>query len=82
MMTVTSFPAWAASASALDDGGVAAGAVQRLLDGQHLRIVGRLFDEIHDRAKTLEGMVQEDVARAQCRKDIAAHPQAARERWV
>ena len=38
MMTVTSLPACAASDQCADDRRVAAGAVQRLLDGEHLRV--------------------------------------------
>ncbi len=34
-----------------DDRARTAGAIQRLLDGQHLRIVGRAVDEVHDGAE-------------------------------
>ena len=58
-----------------DDGGIAAGAIQGLLDGEHLRIARRLLDEIRDRPEALERMVQEHVPGAQRGEQIAAHPQ-------
>jgi hypothetical protein len=60
------------------DGGVVADAIQGLLDGQYLRIAGRLLDEISDRSKTLKRMMQEHIAGAQHRKNIAAHFQSVR----
>ena len=65
MMTVTSLPACAASVERADDGGIAAGAVQGLLDGQHVRIARRLFDEVGDRPEALKRVLQEHVAGAQ-----------------
>ena len=41
---------------------IAAGAVERLLDGQHPGIVGRLGDELDHRIERLVGMVEQDVA--------------------
>ncbi len=40
---------------------VAAGAVERLLDRQHLGIVGGALDELHHRAERLVGVVDQDV---------------------
>ena len=53
----------------LDEGAVAARAVQRLLDGEHLGILGRFLDEADDGIERLVRMVQEDVAR----RDRRAH---------
>ena len=41
---------------------IAAGAIQRLLDGQHALVVGRRLDEIDDVAERLVGMMDQDVA--------------------
>ena len=38
------------------------GAVQRLLDGQHVGVGGGLADEVDHRGERLEGVVQKDVA--------------------
>ena len=56
----------------IDDGRVGAGAVQRLLDGQHLRIGGRQAQEIQHRRETLEGMVQQHIAFAQLLEQVVA----------
>ena len=56
-----------------DNGGVAAGAIQRLLDGEDLRITGGLLDEIHDRTESLKRVMQQHIAGAQGCKDIATH---------
>ena len=61
-----------------DDGGIAAGAVQGLLDGQHLGVAGRLLDEIRDRTETLERVMQKDIAGAQRGEDVRSHPQPLR----
>jgi len=70
----------------VDDGGIAAGAIQGLLDGQHLGIARRLPDEIRDRAETLKRVVQEHVSGPQGGEQIAARAQplgnARRERGV
>ena len=47
-----------------DDGGIAARAVERLLDGQHALIIGGGLDEVDDMAERLIGMVQQDILRA------------------
>ena len=44
-----------------DDRASAAGAVERLLDRQHLGVLGGPLDEVHHRAERLEGMVDQDV---------------------
>ncbi|MGC4113208.1 MAG: hypothetical protein QM765_00720 [Myxococcales bacterium] len=44
-----------------DDRRVGAGAVQRLLDGQHVRVVGGGLDELHHRPEGLVGQVDDDV---------------------
>ena len=55
----------------VDDRRVAArGAVQRLLDREHVRIDGRLTHELHDRIERLVRVVQEHVAFADHREDI------------
>jgi len=59
----------------VDDGGIAAGAIQGLLDGEHLRVAGRLFDEIRNRPEALERVVQEHVPGPQRGEEIAAHAQ-------
>ena len=61
-----------------DDGGIAAGPVQRLLDGEHLRIARRLLDEIRDRPESLERVVQQHIAGAQRGEQIAAAAQPLR----
>ena len=44
-----------------DDRAVAAGAVEGLLDRQHVRVVGRLFDQADDRLEALVRMDQQHV---------------------
>ena len=60
---------------------VGAGAVERLLDREHVRIVGRLGDELDDVLERLVGMVQQDVAladdRGRCRRTPAAAARSA-----
>ena len=53
------------------DGRVAAGAVERLLDSQHTRIVGRTRHEIHDRVERFVGMMQQNVTRGDGGEDVA-----------
>ncbi len=62
-----------------DDARIAARSIQRLLDREHLRIRGRLLDEVHDGRKALKRMVQQHVARAQRGEHIAARAQALRD---
>ena len=52
------------------NGRVAADAVQRLLDGQHLRVTGRAAHKPHHRVKALVGMVQENVPFADVGENI------------
>ena len=61
-----------------DQGGIAAGAVQGLLDGQHIRIVGRLPHKVDDGGERLKGMVQQDVAVFQRIEHIDVFLQARR----
>ena len=44
-----------------DDGAVLAGAVEGLLDGQHVGVRGGLPQELHHHVEALEGVVDEDV---------------------
>ena len=60
--TVTCLPRSAARLSARDDRRVGAGPVQRLLDGEHVGVVGRLLDHRHDRVERLVRVVQQQVA--------------------
>ena len=48
----------------LDDRRVAAHAVEGHLDGQHVRVAGRLAKKLHHRLERLEGVVQQDVVAA------------------
>ena len=54
-----------------DDRRIAAGAVERLLDGQHALVVGGRLDEIDDVAERLVGMMHQDVAGADGRPEAA-----------
>ena len=54
------------------DRGVAAGAVERLLDGQHVRVGGGLLDEaLHAGGERVVRVVDQDVAVAQAGEDAA-----------
>ena len=55
-----------------DDRRIAAGAVERLLDGQHALVVGGRLDEIDDVAERLVGVVDQDVAGADGRPEVGA----------
>src|SRR4249919_1862833 len=46
----------------IDDRRILAGAVQRLLDREYVRVFGRLLDQLEDRRERVEGMVQQYVA--------------------
>ena len=52
------------------NGRVAADAVQRLLDGQHLRVAGCAAHKPHHRIEALVGMVQENVSFADVGENI------------
>ncbi len=54
-----------------DDGRVLRGPVQRLLDGDDVRVPRRLTQEFHHHVKALIGMVNDQVLGAHRRKDIA-----------
>ena len=66
----TCLPAAAASIERVDDGGVAGGAVERLLDRQHVRVGRGLLDEaLHARGERVVGVVHQHVALAQRGED-------------
>ncbi len=56
----------------VDQRGVVAGAVQRLLDGQHGRVVRGLAQQIHHRGEDSVGVMQQHVALAHHFKLVAA----------
>ena len=56
----------------LDDRAVAAGAVQRLLDRDDVRVLRRLAQELHHHVEALERMVDDDVLGADRREAVAA----------
>jgi hypothetical protein len=57
---------------------IAAGAVEGLFDGQHIRVGGRLLEKIHHAAEVLVGMVQQEVALADGGENVRdARAQAA-----
>src|SRR6185312_919875 len=53
-------------------------AVERLLDGEHVRVARRLPQEIHDRREALIGMMQQDVFLPDAGEEVRAAYQAAR----
>lgn len=53
-----------------DDGGVAAGAVEGLFDGEDVGVAGGLFDEIDDGLEAVVGVVEEDVVFAEGVEDV------------
>src|SRR3546814_5877480 len=59
-------------AQRLDDGRVLRGAIERLLDGDDRRIVGRLAQELHHHVEALVGMVDDEVLGADRREAVAA----------
>ena len=61
MLTVTSLPASAAATSACAIGESANGTVQRQLDGEDVRILGRCADQLHDRAERLVRVLQQKL---------------------
>ena len=60
----------------IDDRRIVAGAVQRLLDREHLRIGGREAHEIHHRREALEGMMQQQIVLADDREQVGVADQA------
>ena len=68
---VTCLPWSAARMSAATIGESLPGAVQRLLDGEHVRVVGGLLDERHHRVERVVRMVEEDVPRVERIEDAA-----------
>ena len=58
-------------AQRIDDGAVAAGAIQRLLDRQHVRVARRLRQIAHDHVEGLVGVMQQHVLLADRRKHVA-----------
>ena len=75
--TVTCLPFSAARARACTIGRVAARAVERLLDGQHVGVVGGRGHEGHHGIERLVGMVQQDVALVAGRAKMSAAARAA-----
>ena len=53
-----------------DDRGVLPDSVKRLLDREHVRVIGRRVQKIHDHGERVVGVVQEHVPLADDRKDI------------
>ena len=45
-----------------NDGRILAGAIERLLDGKHIGILRRAFDEAHDGRVGIVGMVEQNIA--------------------
>ena len=67
-------------AQCLHDWAVLRGAVKGLLDRQHVRVAGRLLQELHHNLEALVGMVQQHVLLAHGGEDVAvmvAHPLGA-----
>ena len=58
---VTDLPASAASASALTIGDFGGGAVERLLDRDHVRIARRLLQELHHHVEGFVGVMDDEV---------------------
>ena len=56
--------------SAADDRRVGAGAIERLLDGQHVGIVGRLGDELDHVLERLVGVLEQHVALGDDAEDV------------
>ena len=54
------------------DRAVAAGAVERLLDGDHVRVARRLAQELHHHVEAFVGVVDDDVLGADRREAVAA----------
>ena len=64
----------------LDDRAVTAGAVERLLDGEHVRVGGRLLEErLHARRERLVRVVQQDVAAGDRGEDVGLLGRVARQ---
>ena len=55
-----------------NNGRIAADAIKGLLDGQYIRILGRLADKFHHRVKGLVRMVHQDISPADLLKDITS----------
>ena len=58
-----------------DDALIAAGAVQRHLEGEHLAVLGGVFQKFHDAVEILVGMVQQDVPLADGGEQILLAPE-------
>ena len=63
-----------------DDARVAAGAVERLFDGEDVRIGGGLLQKIHDAGETLIRVMHEHVALADDGEEIAGAAEGGRDR--
>ena len=60
----------------IHDGRVVARAIERLLDGEYVGIVGRLPQEVHHRREALIGMVQQQVFLADDGEEVGAGHQS------
>ena len=69
---VTDLPASAASTSAAHDRAVGRGAVERLLDRDHVGIARRLLQELHHHVEDLVGVMDDDVLLPDRREAVAA----------
>ena len=63
-----------------NDPRIAAGAIKRLLDREHVRVLRGLFEKIDDAAETFVGMMQQDVALANGGEQIGLAAQRRRHR--
>ena len=64
----------------IDDRRLVAGAIQRLLDREHVRIRGRAAQEVDHRAEAVERMVQQHVVLADRRRSRSVEPATRRGR--
>ena len=65
----------------VDDFGVSAGAIQGLLNGQHLRVTGGLPQQVDNRSEGFKGVVQQDVPLLQGVKHAFCLLQDRRQGW-
>ncbi len=63
-----------------DDARVAAGAVERLLDGEHVRVLRRSFEKFHHAVEIFVGMMQQHIALADGGEHIRASAQRRADR--
>ena len=65
-----------------DNGRIAAGAIQRDLDGKHLRILGRFFNQIDNRIKTIVGVMKKNILPAQDLKNVRMRRKRGVTSWL